>query len=323
MVDLKAIWASQKSDGDIIIKTRINEIPHLNCYAATNHITGNHLYLMAVSKDVKIPELKTFRFKGVEIFSVETDQFSELHIYLLDNNLKDIFSLFIQDILENVSKTVSEVEAVNETLNIIGKWKKLFEKMIFTGLSGERQKGLLGELLFFLSLIETGVPSDKILYNWTGPDYEDKDFIFGSTGIEIKFTSSKHPQIKISSERQLDESTLDELFLILYTGESVKKNGESLNSAIEKVRDVLDYSSDQLKYFNEKLLLIGYRDEDKEHYNRMYSIKKTFFYKVTSDFPKITKTLYPVGIFGVSYCIELSAAEPFSFPFEEILNSIN
>ena len=108
MVNIKSIWETQKPTGDIIIKTRIEDIPHLNCYAATNHITGQHLYIMSVSKNVEIPELKNYRFKGVEIFPVETDDFRELNIYLLDNDLKDIFSLFIQNILEDIAESVTE-----------------------------------------------------------------------------------------------------------------------------------------------------------------------------------------------------------------------
>ena len=87
MVNIKSIWETQKPTGGIIIKTRINDISHLYCYAATNHITGQHLYIMSVSKNVEIPELNNYRFKGVAIFSVKTDEFCELNIYLLDADL--------------------------------------------------------------------------------------------------------------------------------------------------------------------------------------------------------------------------------------------
>ena len=99
MINIKSIWENQKPTGDIIIKTRIDEIKHLNCFAATNHITGQHLYIMSISKNVSIPELKNYRFKGVEIFTVEIANNIELNIYLLDNVLRDIFSLFIQNLV--------------------------------------------------------------------------------------------------------------------------------------------------------------------------------------------------------------------------------
>jgi hypothetical protein len=126
MINIKSIWENHKPTGDIIIKTRIDEIKHLNCFAATNHITGQHLYIMSISNNVSIPELKNYRFKGVEIFSIEVENNFELNIYLLDNELKDIFSLFIQNILEDIEQSVTESEAITKTLNVVSKWKRLF-----------------------------------------------------------------------------------------------------------------------------------------------------------------------------------------------------
>lgn len=322
MVNIKSIWETQKPTGDIIIKTRIEDIPHLNCYAATNHITGQHLYIMSVSKNVEIPELKNYRFKGVEIFPVETDDFCELNIYLLDNDLKDIFSLFIQNILEDIAESVTENEAVTKTLNVISKWKKLFDKINFNGLSIEQQKGLIGELLFINHLLDHQKSSSTILNAWTGPDFEDKDFVFGAAGIEIKLTSSKYPKLKITNEGQLDAQNLNELFLILYTVEDVKENGFTLNSLIDQTQQKLSANIDELKFFNERLMLLGYFEDNKEHYNKMYSLKKTYTYSVSEEFPKIIKNQLPVGVYNTSYFIELSAVENFSVEMEEITQNI-
>ena len=322
MVNIKSIWETQKPTGDIIIKTKIEDIPHLNCYAATNHITGQHLYIMSVSKNVEIPELKNYRFKGVEIFPVETDDFCELNIYLLDNDLKDIFSLFIQNILEDIAESVTENEAVTKTLNVISKWKKLFDKINFNGLSLEQQKGLIGELLFINYLSEHRKSPTTILNAWTGPDFEDKDFVFGATGVEIKLTSSKYPKIKITNEGQLDAQNLNELFLILYTVEDVKENGFTLNSLIEQTQQKLSANIDELKFFNERLMLLGYLEEDKEHYNKMYSLKKTYSYSVSEEFPKIIKSHLPIGVYNTSYFIELSAVENFTVEMDEITQNI-
>lgn len=322
MVNIKSIWETQRPTGDIIIKTRIEDIPHLNCYAATNHITGQHLYIMMVSKNVEIPELKNYHFKGVEIFVIETDTIKELNIYLLDNDLKDIFSLFIQNILEEITESVTENEAVTKTLNVISKWKKLFDKINFNGLSIEHQKGLIGELLFINYLLDHRKSSSIILNSWTGPDFEDKDFVFGGIGIEIKLTSSKYPKIKITNEGQLDAQNLTELFLILYTAEDVKENGFTLNSLIEQTQQKLLPNIDVLKFFNERLMLLGYLEEHKEHYNKMYSLKKTFSYSVSQEFPKIIKSQLPIGVYNTSYFIELSAVENFSVELDEITQNI-
>lgn len=294
MINIKSLWENQKPTGDIIIKTRIDEIPHLHCFAATNHATGQHSFLMSVSKNVVIPHLKNYRFKSVGIFTIEAGKDIELNIYLLDNDLKDIFSLFIQNILEDVQKSISENEALTSTLNVVSKWKKLFDKINFNGLSLEQQKGLIGELLFLNYLLDNKKTAASALNAWTGTerDFEAKDFTLGSVGVEIKFTSSKQPRIKVSNERQLDEENLKELFLVLYSTEAVKDNGFSLNSLVEQTRQKIS-SNEERNIFNGKLQIIGYFDNDIEHYGKMYSLKKTFAFTVTADFPKIIKSQLP------------------------------
>ncbi len=322
MINIKSIWDNQKPQGNVIVKTKIDEIQHLNCFLATNHITGQHLYIFSVDKKIEIPELKNFRFKGVEIFSIETDNTFDLNIYLIDNDLKNIFTLFIQNILEEIFDSVTENEALNKTLNIISKWKKLFDKITFTGLTAESQKGLIGELLFINHLLDNNYSVSTILKAWTGPEMEDKDFLFGSKGVEIKLTESKFPKIKITNEGQLDTQNLSKLFLVLYTVQDVKDDGFTLNSLIELLREKIKVNTDNLKFFNERLHLIGYSDDDKEYYSKMYSIKQIFNYQIKENFPKIIKSQLPVGLYNTSYSIELSAVEQFVIDKEVILNSI-
>ncbi len=325
MINIKSIWDNQKPSGDIIIRTRIDEISQLKCYVATNNITGQHLYIMSISKNVVIPILNNFRFKGVEIYALqnESENNTELYIYLLDNDLRDIFSLFIQNILEDIKLSVTENEALSKTLNVISKWKKLFDKINFTGLSMEDQKGLIGELLFLNYLLQNEKTNTNAVNNWTSTEkeFQAKDFTIGSTSIEIKFTSSKQPKVNISNERQLDTDSLSNLFLILYSTEAVKENGFSLNSLVEQTRERI-LTDETRDIFNGKLQLNGYFDDDSEHYTRMYSLKKTYAFAVTEKFPKIIKSQLPLGIFDTSYSIEISALENFIIEFEQILTNI-
>ncbi|TAE75931.1 MAG: PD-(D/E)XK motif protein [Bacteroidetes bacterium] len=323
MININSIWENQKPTNDIIIKTKIDEISHFNCYVATNNITRQHLYIMSISKKVVIPELKNYRFKGVEIFAIEVENNFELNIYLLDNDLKDIFSLFVQNILEDIEKCVTENEAIITTLNVISKWKKLFDKINFNGLSLEQQKGLIGELLFLNYLLSNKKISTNAVSAWTSTEreFQAKDFTLGTIGIEIKFTSSMQPKIKISNEKQLDAENLTELFLVLYSTEAVKENGFSLNSIVEQTRQSIS-TVQELNIFNGKLQINGYFDDDKEHYGKMYSIKKIFAFAVVSGFPKIVKTDLPLGIYDTSYSIEISAIEKFIIDIKDILQKI-
>ena len=182
---------------------------------------------------------------------------------------------------------------------------------------------MIGELLFLNYLLNNEKTSTNALNAWTGAEeeFQSKDFTLGSVGIEIKFTSSNQPRIIVSNERQLDAENLRELFLILYSTEAVKDNGISLNSIIEQTRQNIT-TEDERSIFNSKLQLNGYFDEDREHYGTMYSLKKTFAFNVTSEFPKIVKSDLPLGIYDTSYSIEISAVESFIIEPENILYKI-
>lgn len=322
MVNIKSIWESHLPSDEIIIKTQLENVKPFKCFAATNHITGNHLFIFETSKNAKFPEFKNFKFRGLFIEVFEFEQTKEFHIYLLDNQLKDIFSLFIENIVEEISKSVTENEALIETSNVVLKWKKLFDKINFQGLTVEKQKGLIGELLLFNSLLDEDYSIDGLLESWTGPDYNDKDYHFGSFGFEVKLTSSKVPKVKISSERQLDNENLTKLYLVLYVVEEVKDKGFSLNSIIEQIRLKINNNLNALKFFNERLVLVGYFDKDFDNYKRQYAFRKRNFYEVVSDFPRLVTSDLPIGIYDIQYNMELSAIEQFLLSNESIIELI-
>lgn len=323
MLDLKSIWELQKpSEDELIIKTRIDILPQFNCFAATNHITGNHLYIMELSNHTTIPEFKTLNFKGVRIDVFDLDDSKELNIYLIDNELKDIFSLFVVNIIEEITNVPTENEAVTITSNVIQKWKKLFDKLNPKGLTLEQQKGLLGELLFLNELIDNNINPDYLLNSWTGPDYEDKDFTLGTSCFEIKFTTSKLPRIKITSERQLDTLNIENLFLNNYTSETLKENGISLNSVIDNIRYKISNNSATLKYFNDKLQSANYFEEDRDNYNTQYGVKSRSLYQINDSFPKLTNNTLPIGVYNTSYYIENSAIEDYKVDFDLVINEL-
>ena len=96
MINANSIWDNHKPTGEIYIKTRIDNITHVNCFLGTNSITNQHFFLLSVSKNIEIPELNNYRFKSLQIYLAdETGNEQHLFIHLLDNDLKDIFSLFL------------------------------------------------------------------------------------------------------------------------------------------------------------------------------------------------------------------------------------
>jgi hypothetical protein len=320
--DLKSIWESQ-NNGDSQIKTRISTVNNFEAYAATNKVTRNHLFLLQIGKETIVTNVKFKRFKGVAIYVLDFGEFKELTIILLDENVIDIFTLFIENIIEEINKSASELEALSTIEIVIARWKRLFEKINVGGLTIEQQKGLFGELLVIRELLQDGYSAKALMEAWVGPKFHDKDFLFNSIGIEVKLTTLKHPSIKITNEGQLNDTNLDALYLVLYIVDEVKGNGTSLVNLIEEIRSHIMSNSEVLSCFNSSLGLLGYEDEDSEYYNMLFSVREINRYQIQEGFPRIIQTSNLSGVFNISYSIELSACELYKLsdtPLKKLIN---
>ena len=231
-----------------------------------------------------------------------------------------MFALFIENIYNSINELETESIVISQVLDSIAKWKKLFDRIKSTLLSEQEQKGLIGELMFISESLEYGVTNDTIIENWYGPDYYNKDFIINNKGFEIKTTTQDRPTIKISSEQQLDKQDLNILYLIQYNLEESKSNGFTLPELINKIRVEIAGSFIIKSKFDEKLIQIGYFDDDSSKYDTKYKLIEKHIYNVDDNFPKITKSTLPKGIFNSIYNIETLVLNEFKI---ETLNNFN
>jgi len=322
MNDIKSIFEKHRFNGEKVVFSSIESLSHLRFRLATEHTSGKHFVCLIVNKEIEFPDLNPYNFVGVQLFTTKIQDEIHLNILLLDTDLKDEFFLFVQNIVNELKKTLTEQEAVKTLFNVISRWKRLFNRIYKGLLTKEQQKGLLGELLCIDFLLSNNISSNKVINSWYGTEYDDKDFVFDNCAMEIKFSSNKVPYLNISSERQLDISTIPALFLVLYHCNEVQKGDFSLNSVIEKIREKLQCCSEDLILFNEKLIEYGYLDDDKMHYEKQYALLETYTYKVTSSFPKIVKDSIPIGVYNTNYKIEISAVEDYRIDLMETITQI-
>lgn len=319
MINIKTIWENQIATPTNIVRTKIEDIHNVECFAATNQLRNQIFFILSLKTNIQIPDLKNYKFQGVEFFAIEINDRIELNIYLMNNELLDIFSLFIDDLLNGINEQTTEFECVKHTLNKASKWKLLFDRLGNQGLSTEKQKGLLGELLFLDELVTNKETYSSAIESWTSMDLEfnSKDFIVQTTAIEVKFTTSDHPRIKISSKAQLEIDGFSNLFLVLYSAQTSMENGISINSLVNDIRNKLRTQNEK-ENFTRKLNIIGYFDTDRELYNQSYTIKKKYIFLVENNFPKLISDNTPEGIYDLEYSIEISAIQEFKFSFESL-----
>ena len=306
-------------------------------------------YSAKVKPDVfvalKAPEkLRCISFRISSSFNFDTDQLNKfreiklevlndtkdinkqfLLILLLNAQHKDIFSTLCQDLVCGVSEIIHENVLIDNLVERLIKWQSLFEKLGSQGLSDNAQRGLFGELFFLRKYLSSSLDCVKCIDNWKGPEKAIQDFQYSNWAVEVKTTHGKnHQKIHVSSERQLDDSIIPNIFLFHISLDVRMDYGETLNFIIEDVINIISKNSLATNHFKSKLIESGYFDIHKKLYDNIgYTIRHENIYSVIGDFPRITEKQIPIGVGDVKYSIILSESESWKIDEYNLFNHIS
>lgn len=265
-------------------------------------------------KDIKIETLPDERDKSKKF----------LLIILLNKQHKDIFSTLCEDLIFGISDVSTEQTLVEKLLERLAKWQSLFEKVGKQGLSDEAQRGLFGEIFFLRFFLTNNSDKNYCVKSWLGPEKSIQDFQYSNWAVEVKTThGNNHQKIHITSERQLDDSIIEKIFLFHLSLDVRVGNGESLNILIDEVLELLNDNTMASNLFKLKLLESGYYDIHKPLYDeRGYTIRQENIYRVTGNFPRITENQIPIGVGDVRYSIVLSESEEWRINHQTLLGEL-
>jgi hypothetical protein len=266
-------------------------------------------------KDIKVELLKDDR---------NTSK-TYLLILILNQQHKDIFSVLCEDLINQISSIIDEKTLIKTLLNRLAKWQTLFEKLRQQGLTPEAQRGLFGELYFLRKFLNNVVNKGYCINSWQVPSNTVQDFHHGNWAVEVKTThGNNHQKIHISSERQLDNSVVPNIFLYHLSLDIRNNYGESLNDLVEWVDNYLKNDVPELNSFKLKLYEIGYFEEHKSIYQETgYTIRQESTYKVNGDFPRIIETEIRHGVGDVKYSIVVADCLSFTSTESELFQIIN
>jgi hypothetical protein len=323
MISIKDIWESQlNSSKNRVIKERVTQVQCLNCFIGTITFSNAKIFLLELESNVSIHHNYLKRFIGVEVQIIPgSNNKKELAIILLDEELTDIFVVFIEDIINSLLDISNSEDAIIIISKRINYWKKLFGKFSRSLLTPEQQRGLFGELYFINQvLIETN--NKQILNAWKAPNATNQDFYINFKAVEVKTSKSNSQSIKIANEYQLDISGLNKLFIAFYKLYEFP-DGTTLIDIINDIRLFLNKDIELIHTFNAKLITLGILPEVEDEYDEIgYSVREEKYYNVNSEFPKITALVVNESISKISYDIDLGYCMNFETSFTEILNEI-
>lgn len=277
--------------------------------------------------NIDVSALNDLKDITTEILSdeIQTDKILLL-IGLADNSLSSIFAVLCEDLFNCISNIREDKELVKSLQNRFLKWKELFELAKSPGLSPEKQIGLFGELFLLKELIEETGRIEECLNIWVGPDTGIRDFEKNNTAIEVKTTQThNHQRIRISSERQLDTSLLENLFLFHLSLEKRFGNENSLNKIVSALFFVIGDNMLLNNVLNRKLISVGYFKHHKSCYeNISYMIRGKDFYSVIENFPRIEEKDLMKGVGDVKYSIILTAeTETFKASISNVIEKLS
>lgn len=255
--------------------------------------------------------------------SLNEPQKSYLLITLVSNQHREIFSILCEDLIYKTKSIVGERLLIDILLNRLAEWKTLFEQVRFHGLSMEKQRGLYGEL-FLLRKFLKELPTELCVNSWLGPEKYPQDFHHGSWGLEVKTThGNNHQKVHISSERQLDNSNFEKLFLYHLSLDVKSSHGETLNSIVDDIMNIISGDARALSSYKVKLLEFGYFNEHRQHYvDTGYQIRDEDYFSIFGDFPRLTESMIPSGVGDIKYSIVLSDCSSWKISQNEVIKVI-
>ena len=242
---------------------------------------------------LKATREKTISTKTIAVdFFVRPDGRHSLRFSLEDDNLKDIFYKFCEDIIQSTSDS----ELNDGFLLIIRRWETWISFFQRTSLPLTESEiiGLIGEIYFLQNVLAQRYGVDRALESFIGVDKTHKDFEIDESWYEVKSIHNGTRAVKISSIQQLDAKNVGKLEILTFDqGTPGTTDRITLNSIIKQFRESLNTS--QMLVLDEKLRKANYI-EDERYDEYCYLFLRQDEYTVREDFPRITHDSLPQGI---------------------------
>lgn len=231
-----------------------------------------------------------------------------LEFQLVHHSFEEEFLRLCWDMIEATeNSTVPLKDMVSRYLS----WQKFLQYSTKDVMSFQRQKGLLGELLYLKECIEN-IGSELAFSSWSGPDGSDQDFLFESSWSEIKTIALSSEKVSISSLQQLEQEITGVLVIFILEKTTPGDGRISLPDIVDDLKRRLKDNAKVLDSFEMKLFKYGYRDADVAEYQKnAFRYIEQRVYEVNESFPRLIRNNVATEIVSCKYEISLSSIEKY------------
>lgn len=231
-----------------------------------------------------------------------------LEFQLVHPAFEEEFLRLCWDMIEYSSK---EENVLSALIHRYMTWQKLLQYENKNVMSYQRQKGLLGELIYLSEIIDL-LGIEAAIDAWTGPDGSDQDYVFPKDWTEVKSVSLASETVQISSLQQLQQEVDGRLIVYILESTTAGNDRVCLTGVVNEIKAKLVDNARYLDRFDMKLYKYGYRkNHENEYQDNQFRFIEKREYVVSDSFPKLVgKNICP-EIVSCKYELSLSAIEKY------------
>ena len=303
---LEVLWQDLESRTQLSGSKRLSEDGRDDFYAMIDDAGNRCLLLITDTVVDKLPA-----FSKIALTSrVRPDSKGSLTIKLLDNGLREEFTVVCKDLVE-CAATLEPTLVATGTLARLTSWRRLLEPSD-TNLSLSELRGLVGELLL-LERLAVSIGYASAVKAWQGPLGAAQDFTFNSSLTEVKTVYPSARTFSVSSVEQLDPPSRQNLSLVVVLlADSTPDNPSSFNviTLLERIHNFLSAANIPISELDYKVRIAGLC-ETKSYADAWFHLETMNIYNVEPDFPRVQAASIPQGVTRVHYDIAISACRPY------------
>jgi len=277
-------------------------------WVARDHSNRQHLL-------VRVPTGVTLEMTGTHGLSVSVvghripDQEDATYIDLvcLDPAVAATFAAVAADIAGEAVKAGAGARR-SQVVTALNEWR-WFWGVDPTRLSASDAIGLFGELWFLIRW--AGASADSVRA-WDASNGARHDFQWTERSVEVKATSQGGAVVHtVQHLEQLEDAETGDLYLYSLRVARDALAANTLNSLVDVATAALSGSADARGELLTKLGQRGYTPAGRDQSAVPYRVVEENLYKVAENFPRLTRTSFPVGlptgITRVSYQLDMNA----------------
>jgi hypothetical protein len=307
MTMIDALWDGLRTASSATVHRRVDEHHPLDLYAEFEPPCHPGLMLLCSRNPPELRQMKAITMERGQ----RPDGRWWLRLSLHESSLRAVFSGLCHDIITFTRSGVSAASAPAAILGRVERWRALLEGDR-GGLSVNKLRGLIGELLVLQELLDLLAPFEAVS-SWNGPLGSPQDFMLpGGQRIEVKTVHPNADSVRINGLGQLDPGT-DPLELRIIQMADTSHEAEGAITApllINALKEKVESEPLALNELESRLAAVGWQAHPR-HNEYAVRLAGRHRYTVAEGFPRVIHANVPAGVDDVNYLVELAALRDF------------